>query len=65
MSAPSIAQAARNLLDAADDLLIAAKAVDTMWSNDGSSPDDPHWSDDMAAAWRGLRAAIAKAEGRA
>lgn len=62
---PEVVGANARLIAAAPEMLAELKALDAFWSEDGSSPEEPYWADDMVARWRGLRAAIAKAEGRA
>lgn len=59
---PEEVAANARLIAAAPEMLAELKALAAFWSEDGSSPDEPYWTDDMAARWRGLRAVIAKAE---
>lgn len=46
---------------AAPAMLNALREIDAFWSEDGASPDDAHWTDDMKRVWLNIRAAIAKA----
>ncbi|MCH4893977.1 hypothetical protein GO308_12715 [Sphingomonas sp. SFZ2018-12] len=57
-------EVALRLVEASGDLLEACKCLDAFWSEDGSTPNDPHWSPEMKDVWQKIRAAVAKAEGR-
>lgn len=56
-------EANARLIAAAPELLASLEAIDVFWSEDGATPEDPFWSDDMVATWKRIRAAIALATG--